>query len=199
MLSWIDRKESIDDAFLPAIKAALHSAPWAEVKQRANELFPIPPSKDNRPLPSISDLVARQGNVESGQKVYAGVGTCAKCHVVNKQGIEVGPDLSAIGSKLTKTAMYESILFPSAGISHNYENWLVQTVDGEMITGVLLGETEKEIQLKDDKGIKHVIATGDVEQKKQQQLSLMPEGLHKEMSEQELVDLVAYLISLKKK
>ena len=199
MLWWIDQKESIDDAILPAIKAALHSAPWAEVKQRANELFPIPPSRDDRPLPSISDLVARQGNVESGQKVYAGVGTCAKCHVVNKQGIEVGPDLSAIGSKLTQTAMYESILFPSAGISHNYENWLVQTVDGEMITGVLLGETESEIQLKDDKGIKHVIATEDVEQKKQQQLSLMPEGLHKEMSEQELVDLVAYLISLKKK
>ncbi len=199
MLRWIDQKESIDEAIMPAIKAALHSAPWPKIKEKANELFPLPPSKDNRPLPSISDLVARKGDVVSGQKVYAGVGTCAKCHVVDKQGIEVGPDLSEIGSKLTKTAMYESIFFPSAGISHNYENWMVMTVDGDMITGVLLGETEQEIQLKDDKGIKHVISMEDVEQKKRQRMSLMPEGLHKEMSEQELVDLVAYLSSLKKK
>ncbi len=199
MLWWIDQKEPIDDAIMPAIKAALHRAPWAEVKKRADELFPMPPTKDDRPLPSIGDLVMRQGNIESGQKVFAGVGTCAKCHVVNQQGIEVGPDLTAIGSKLTKNAIYESIFFPSAGISHNYENWMVMTVDGEMITGVLLGETDKEIQLKDAQGIKHVISTEDVEQKKRQQLSLMPEGLHKEMSEQELVDLVAYLVSLKKK
>ena len=199
MLRWIDQKKEIDSAIMPAIKAALHSAPWPEVKQKANELFPMPPSKDNRSLPSVGDLVSREGIVDSGQKVFAGVGTCAKCHVVNQQGIEVGPDLSEIGSKLTKTALYESILFPSAGISHNYENWKVVTVDGEMIIGVLLGETKQEIQLIDDKGIKHVISTEDVEQKKRQQISLMPEGLHKEMTEQELVDLVTYLASLKKK
>jgi len=168
MLWWIDQKEEIDSTIMPAIKAALHSAPWPDVKQKADELFPMPPSKDNRPLPSVAALAAREGKVDSGQKVFAGVRTCAKCHVVNQQGIEVGPDLSEIGSKLTKTSMYEPILFPSAGISHNYENWMVMTVDGEMITGVLLGESEQEIQLKDDKGIKHVIAMEDLEQKKQQ-------------------------------
>jgi len=199
MLWWIDQKQAIDDSIMPAIEAALHSAPWPEVKQKAIELFPMPPSKDNRPLPSISDLITRDGNIQSGQKVFAGAATCSKCHIVDKQGIEVGPDLSEIGSKLTKSAMYESILFPSAGISHNYENWMVMTVDGEMITGILLGETEQEIQLKDDKGIKHVISMDDVEAKKQQKLSLMPAGLHKEISEQELVDLISYLISLKKK
>lgn len=199
MLWWIENSQPIDAEIMPAIKAALHSAPWPEVKKKANELFPMPPSKDNRPLPAISDLIARDGDVDAGKIVFAGVGTCAKCHVVNQQGIEVGPDLTEIGTKLSKTAMYESIFFPSAGISHNYENWMVMTVDGEMLTGILLGETEEAIQLKDEKGIKHVIAIEDVEEKKQQTLSLMPEGLHKELSEQELVDLVAYLVSLKKK
>ncbi|MDB4766874.1 c-type cytochrome [bacterium] len=199
MLWWIGNKQPIDPAIMPAIKAALHSAKWPEVKQQADQLFPMPPSKDNRPLPSIGELILRSGNTAAGKKVFAGSGTCAKCHVVNKEGIEVGPDLSEIGSKLTKTAMYESIFFPSAGISHNYENWMVITADGEMITGILLGETDQEIQIKDDKGIKHTIPIDDVEGKKQQQLSLMPDGLHKEMSEQELVDLVAYLVSLKKK
>jgi putative heme-binding domain-containing protein len=89
-------------------------------------------------------------------------------------------------------------LFPSAGISHNYENWMVLKTAGTIITGIMLGETESEIQLKDEKGIKHVISMDDVDEKKKQRLSLMPADLHKEMTEQELVDLVEYLMTLKK-
>ncbi len=95
--------------------------------------------------------------------------------------------------------MFESILFPSAGISHNYESWLVQTVDGTLMTGVLIGETDNEIQLKDDKGILHKIPVADIEEKKKQQLSIMPADLHKALSEQDLVDVVEYMMSLKKK
>jgi putative heme-binding domain-containing protein len=198
MIWWIDQKEKLDPIIMPAIQAALHRAKWADVKKRANELFPMAASKDNRPLPSIADLVKKKGDVVNGKKVFAGVGTCAKCHIVNGQGIEVGPDQSEIGSKLTKPAMYESILFPSAGISHNYENWMVLKTDGTIITGIMLGETESEIQLKDEKGIQHVISMDDVDEKKKQRLSLMPADLHKEMTEQELVDLVEYLMTLKK-
>ena len=199
MLAWINNKEHIDPTIMPAIQAALHGARWNDVKQKANELFPIAATKGNKPLPPMNKLVGRRGDVANGQKVFEAVGTCGKCHVVAGKGIEVGPDLSEIGNKLTKLAMYESILFPSAGISHNYENWMVLKDDGQMITGVLLGDTESEIQLMDDKGIKHVIRAGEIEEKKQQRLSLMPADLHKEMSVQELVDLVEYMATLKKK
>ena len=203
MLWWIDQeqqgKEKIDPIIMPAIKAALHRARWPEVRKKANELFPIPATKGNRPLPPMQQLAKRTGDAANGKVIFDGVGTCAKCHVVGGKGIEVGPDLSEIGNKLTKIAMYESILFPSAGISHNYENWSVLKDDGQMITGVLLGETAAEIQLKDDKGIKHTIPMSSVDEKKRQKLSLMPADLHKEMSTNELVDLVEYLVGLKKK
>ena len=52
-------------------------------------------------------------------------GTCIQCHQVNGLGKEVGPNLSEIGKKLTKQALFESILYPSAGISHNFETWVV--------------------------------------------------------------------------
>ncbi len=198
MIWWIDENESLDPLIMPALQAALHRAPWESVKQRAQELFPMAPTKDNRPLPPMGELANRTGNVAHGKQIFETTGTCAKCHVVNQQGIEVGPDLSEIGNKLTREAMYESILFPSAGISHNYENWLVMTVDGEMITGVLMGATDAEIQLKDDKGIRHTISMDDVEQKRKQKLSLMPADLHKELSEQDLVDVVEYMTTLKK-
>ncbi|MFT5303444.1 MAG: putative membrane-bound dehydrogenase-like protein [Mariniblastus sp.] len=199
MLQWIEKSEAIDGVILPAIKAALHRARWPEIKTKADQLFPISATKDNRPLPPMDNLAKRTGDVVRGKTVFEGVGTCAKCHVVAGKGIEVGPDLSEIGNKLSKIAMYESILFPSAGISHNYENWMVLKDDGQMITGVLLGETDDDVQLKDEKGIKHVIPTVEIDEKKRQKLSLMPADLHKEMSVQELVDLVEYMAELKKK
>ena len=199
MLWWIDQGEKIDPVIMPAIKAALHNSKDPNTREKAQELFPIAKSKDNRPMPPIADLSKRPGNIENGKKVFENAGTCAKCHVVNGKGIEVGPDLSEIGSKLTKPAMYESILFPSAGISHNYENWMVLKEDGQSITGVLLSETESEVQLKDDKGIKHVIPVAQIDEKAKQKLSLMPADLHKELTQKDLVDLVEYMLSLKKK
>jgi putative membrane-bound dehydrogenase-like protein len=198
MLWWIDQKEKLDPTIMPAIVAALHRAKWESVRNKANELFPIAATKDNRPMPSMDELSERNGNPANGKTVFENAGTCAKCHIVAGKGIEVGPDLSEIGSKLTKPAMYESILFPSAGISHNYENWMVLKDDGQMITGVLLGETDFEVQLKDDKGIRHTIKTSEIDEKKKQKLSLMPADLHKDLSVQELVDLVEYLMTLKK-
>ncbi len=196
MVSWIETKEELNPALLPAIVAALHNAPWSDVKSKADEFFPMAASKDNRPLPAIADLIQKKGSPTAGQKVYAGVGTCAKCHQVNGQGTNVGPDLSEIGSKLTREAMYESILFPSAGISHNYENWMVRTEEGQMINGLLLSETDQQIQIIDANGIKHTIKTEEIEDKQKQKLSLMPADLHREMTEQELIDVVEYMTTL---
>lgn len=199
VLAWITKKEKIDPGTLPAIQATLHSARWNDIRQKANELFPIAATKNSQPLPSMDQLSKRKGDAARGQLVFENAGTCAKCHIVNGKGIEVGPDLSEIGNKLSKLALYESILFPSAGISHNYENWMIQKSDGRSITGVLLGETDLEIQIKDDKGIQHNIPVDEVDARKRQQISLMPADLHKELTTDELVDLVEYLSTLKKK
>ena len=199
VLSWITKKEKIDPGTLPAIQATLHGARWNDIRQKANELFPIAATKNSKPLPSMDQLSKRKGDAAKGKLVFDTAGTCAKCHLVNGKGIEVGPDLSEIGNKLSKIALYESILFPSAGISHNYENWMIQKSDGRSITGVLLGETDAEIQIKDDKGIQHNISVDEIDARKRQQVSLMPADLHKELTTGELVDLVEYLSTLKKK
>ncbi|MEL7499250.1 MAG: PVC-type heme-binding CxxCH protein [Planctomycetota bacterium] len=198
MLNWIDKKQPIDERLMPSIQAALHRSQNGRVRDRAQTLFPIAQTKDKKPFPPMQQLVGRQGNIERGQTVFTGTGTCAKCHVVAGKGIDVGPDLSEIGSKLTKLAMYESILFPSAGISHNYENWLVLKDDGQVFKGILLGETATQLILKDEKGIKHTLLVDEIEDKQKLSTSLMPNDLHQEMSEQELVDLIGYLMSLKK-
>ena len=107
MLWWIDQGEKIDPVIMPAIQAALHSSKHKNIRDKAQELFPIAQTKDDRPMPPIANLSKRSGNIANGQKVFENAGTCSKCHIVAGKGIEVGPDLSEIGNKLTKPAMYE--------------------------------------------------------------------------------------------
>jgi putative heme-binding domain-containing protein len=168
-----------------------------EVRNSAKELFPSS-SATARELPSVQQLVARKGNSAEGKKLYFGVATCSQCHMIGTEGKNVGPSLTEIGSKLTKEAMYVSIVSPSAGISHNYETFAVRTSDDEVVVGLMVSNTEQSVTLRDAKGIEFTFAKSDIDELKKQEKSLMPENLHELTSEQGLVDLVEYLATLKK-
>jgi putative membrane-bound dehydrogenase-like protein len=192
-------KKELPANLTQAVAAGLHTAQWRDVKEQAEKLFPSPPSKNNKPLPPITELVKRNGDVNRGKLVFNSTGTCAKCHVVNEIGKEVGPDLSEIGSKLSTQAMFESILFPSAGVSHNYETYMIVTEDGTSINGVMVSETPESVTLKGADAIPKTVKKSEIDEMVQQKISLMPADLQKVMTEQELIDVVKYMQTLKKK
>ena len=142
--------------------------------------------------------MARKGNVARGKEIFATTGTCATCHIVNGQGKEVGPNLSEIGDKLSRQAFFQSILFPSAAISHNYESYAVQTADGEVVTGLLVSRTADAVSIKSSDSIIRTFKTDAIDAFAMQEISLMPADLQKVMSADDLVDVVAYLVTLKK-
>jgi putative membrane-bound dehydrogenase-like protein len=180
-----------------AAGAALHGAPWKDVKAQALELFPLPPTKDSVPLPPISELVKRKGNVKQGAELFAKAGTCANCHIVNGAGKEVGPNLSEIGKKLSREALYESILYPSASISHNYETYVVATKAGAVVSGVLVSQTPDEVTLKGADAIVRTFKKGEIESVEKTNVSLMPADLNKALTIQDLADIVEYMLTLK--
>jgi putative heme-binding domain-containing protein len=191
-------KNEIDTQLIPAVAASLHASSIKEIRNEAQKLFPLPPSKDAKPLPAISELIARKGDVARGKAIFETTGTCANCHIVNKQGKDVGPDLSEIGKKLSRTAFFESILFPSAGIAHNYEMYSAVLNDGNVVAGLLISKTDQAVTIRNKEGINRTIPTGDVDQIVKQKISIMPADLQKLLSEQDLVDVVEYLTTLKK-
>ncbi|MFT5322816.1 MAG: putative membrane-bound dehydrogenase-like protein, partial [Planctomycetaceae bacterium] len=197
LIDMVNKKE-IDAQFLPAVAASLHASSDKQVRDAAQKLFPLPPSKDAKPLPPISDLIARSGDASRGKAIFETTGTCAKCHIVNKKGKDVGPDLSEIGSKLSRTAFFESILFPSAGIAHNYEMYSAVLNDGNVVAGLLISKTDQAVTIRNKEGINRTIPAGDVDQIVKQKISIMPADLQKLLSEQDLVDVVEYLQTLKK-
>mgnify|MGYP001054466645 CR=1 FL=1 len=190
--------KQLDADLVQSAAFELHLSNVPEIKSAAEKYFPLPESKDAQPLPPISQLVKMQGDAARGLKVFTTNGTCNKCHVVRGQGKDVGPDLSEIGSKLSREAMFESILYPSAGISHNYESYALLLASGNVVVGIITSETPEAVTIKKADGLVEVIPVSEIEEREKQKISLMPADLQKVMSAQDLVDVVEYLQTLKK-
>lgn len=197
LLIELARKDQMPNEAKILIGATLRSSEDAAIKAAANEYFP-PLKTSQSALPPIEVLVKRTGNPAEGKILYTGVATCSQCHIIGTEGKNVGPSLSEIGNKLTRESMYVAILSPSAGISHSFEAYSARTSDGEIVTGLLVSDTPQAVTIKDAKGIERTIPRGDLEEFKKQEKSLMPENLQETMSEQGLVDLVEFLMTLKK-
>ena len=169
------------------------------IRERASRLLPQPQQKNAAPLAPIDQLAGMKGDIAAGKKLFEGVATCSNCHIINRIGKEVGPDLSEIGSKLSREAMYTAILDPSAGISHNYENFSVLTLDGQVISGLKVSDSDKEVVIRTAEAIDRRIPQDEIELVKKSEKSIMPENLHHAFDQQGLINLVEYMASLTKK
>lgn len=178
----------------------LNASRFPDVQKQAAEALPLPLGGGAQPLPPVNQLLAMKGDVKRGEAVFQRpLSTCSNCHQVNGQGKDFGPALSEIGTKLGKDALYEAILEPSAGISFGYESWELKLKNGDEVYGLIISETADSLTTKDATGITRPIPKKDIASRQQLKTSIMPAGLQMTMSTQELVDLVEYLSSLKKK
>lgn len=172
-------------------------AAWrGDVREEGSKYIKLPRSKEGGDLPSVSVLVDTKGNAGNGKEVFRNL--CSNCHQINNQGTNFGPDLSEIGGKLSKSAIYNSILFPDQGISFGYEGYRFELKDGSTAMGKIVSETEEKIDLQ-YMASQQSIDKAQVASRTQMESSLMPGNLHSSMSKQELVDLVEYLSGLKSK
>jgi putative heme-binding domain-containing protein len=178
---------------------ALRGARWPDIRSDAIRLVPAPKSRSAEPLPPVSELIQRQGDANRGAVVFRRpeVG-CANCHQVNGVGIDFGPKLSEIGTKLARDALYESILNPSSGISFGYEAWQIETRNGDELFGIVVSETAEELAIKAQTGVVSRVKKAEIARREQSSVSVMPSGLQEQMSVTDLVDLVEYLAGLKK-
>jgi putative membrane-bound dehydrogenase-like protein len=191
------KRGDLHEEMKQAVAGTLLTHSDANLRSHAEKLYPLAPASNAQPLPKLAELIAMTGNVQSGREVYFKKGICANCHRVGNEGQAVGPDLSSIGTKLARPALFEAILYPSAAISHDYENYTAKLKDGRTTTGVLVNRSDTEIQLRDAQGNLHTLDRAQVDSLDRLTVSLMPSNLHQLMTTQELVDLVEYLSTLK--
>lgn len=192
------------DGSLPAdlkltASAELNQVRWPKLQAEAAQLLPLPQGKNTEPLPPLAELLKMPGEPKRGEEVFARTeASCVSCHRVKDKGVDFGPALTEIGTKLGKDALYEAILNPNAGISLGYESWQIELKDGDEAYGLITSETEEEIVIKDARNVPMRIKKSDLAKRQQSKVSIMPADLQKTMSTQDLVDLVEFLSTLKK-
>ncbi|MBQ16508.1 MAG: hypothetical protein CMJ65_05235 [Planctomycetaceae bacterium] len=144
-------------------------------------------------------LLALTGNAKTGREFFltSKASQCRNCHRVGGAGKSLGPDLDGIGKKYGRPELLDQVLNPSRKIDPKFMTYLVETTAGRVHTGLMIRKTDREIVLRDAKGKELVIASGDVESLIPQRKSLMPELLLKDMTAQQVADLLAFLASLK--
>ncbi|MDA1016196.1 MAG: c-type cytochrome, partial [Planctomycetota bacterium] len=145
------------------------------------------------------DLLAKPGNIDRGRALFATATgmQCRNCHKAEKIGKDLGPGLDQIGKRLSRPQLLESILDPSKKIEEKYRAYVVETVKGRVFTGLMMSSTDSEVVLKDSAGKELRLKRADVETLAPQLKSLMPDLLARDMTAQQVADLLAYLSSLK--
>lgn len=181
--------------------------PDRRVRDEAAHVLPLPKTKSGRPLPAFGEIIRRDGRADRGREVFFGAGNkdeegasrtrCGGCHRVQGRGDWIGPDLSTIGTKYGKDELLRSILNPSAAIGYNFRTAVVALKQGQVYTGLPIEESAERLVLKTADGQRVAIRPAEIEERAGSDLSLMPEGLAETLGEQDLVDLLAFLSSLR--
>ncbi len=188
-------KENKIPADLQVAAAGVFQSAWrANIREDGAKYLKIPGSKEGAPLPNVSQLIDKTGTIANGKTVFTN--TCSNCHQINGEGTKFGPNLSEIGSKLSKQAMYTSILFPDQGIGFGYEGYVFKMKDGSQAFGMIVSETEDKVEVR-YMATQQTLDPTQIASRAKQETSMMPSNLQTLMTEQELVDLVEYLQSLK--
>ena len=199
ILLQLARKNELPDDLKLVTGAELSAVRWSNIREQAAKILPPPKAGNADPLPPVSELARLTGDTARGEAVYFRAETaCANCHKVRGRGTDIGPDLSEIGGKLGKDALYDAIREPSAGISFGYEAWTIELVSGEDVYGLIVSESENELAVKNPGGVVSQFKKSEIARREKSALSLMPAGLQSAMSRQDLVDLVEFLAALKK-
>lgn len=176
------------------------STPYPDLRNRALIAFPPPAKLDINKLPPLANLATRRGDPERGKQVLTasltGDAQCLKCHSVKGVGGNVGPDLSAIGTKASRENLYESILYPNKAIADQFVQWTVTTARGTSISGLLVEDAADHLTIRDANGKDTRIARRDVVDKEKSPNSLMPSDSAQALTVDEIVDLVEYLVTL---
>ncbi len=141
-------------------------------------------------LQQWESTLALEGNYQRGTALFTK--RCAVCHQLDGQGHPVGPDLAALTDKSTKTLLL-AILDPNQAIDARYLSYLAVTDEGLIYTGILVQESGNSITLKSQDGKQHVLLRDSLEEIQCTGKSLMPEGLEKDITPQDLADLIAYV------
>jgi quinoprotein glucose dehydrogenase len=194
---WLDRLQAGDVAKelqLDLLEAAAKRSA-AVVKQKLSNYEASKPKDD--PLAEYRETLYG-GNAAEGKKIFfeRPEASCVRCHKINGEGGEVGPDLSHIGAQKDRQYFLESIVLPNKDIAQGFESVLVTSKGGTSYAGVIKTDNATELVINSPEDGLVTVKKSEI-QSRDKGLSPMPEGMGQVLTKQDLRDLVEFLSGLK--
>jgi len=178
---------------VPAVAGAIYRNPDLSIRAMAGTYFPRQ-AAGGVALPPIKELAKLPGDAARGRAVFFGTtASCSRCHAFNGEGRDVGPDLTSIRTKYQRPELLDAILNPSAGIAFGYEAWIIQTTDGDVLSGFILADADT-VVLKESTGEQRQIPKGKIKKRVKQPMSVMPDNVGLGLTAQELADVAEFLL-----
>lgn len=179
----------------PATIQALLAHRDPQIASRANSLLgALRPSERSEVVESYRSALKLTGDLEQGRTHFRKI--CATCHRVEQTGFEIGPNLVAMKNRGAETILL-NVLDPSREVNPEFLSYTVITSDGRTLSGMVASETANSIVLKRAENESDTVLRVDIEHMQSTGKSIMPEGLEKQLDQQALADVIAYLLSVK--
>jgi putative heme-binding domain-containing protein len=144
----------------------------------------------------VDELLANlpPGDIRRGQTVFNSTeAACITCHEIGYLGGNLGPDLTSIGQARSPRDLLESIMFPSASFVRSYESVSVKSKDGTTYLGIVGDSSPETLTLRLAPTAEIVLKHEDILEQHPATVSLMPQGIHTQLTKQQLADLLAFL------
>lgn len=175
-------------------RQALLNHPTAAIATRAETLMESRGAMVTSNRQTLVDqwmpVTKQEGDVTNGIAMFKK--HCAACHIHGETGNEIGPNLTGM-SVHPKEEILINVLDPSRSVENNFRTYQILTVDGNVLSGMLAGESANSLRIIDTQGKEKLVLREDIEQLSSSPKSLMPEGFESSMSKAEMADLLSFL------
>lgn len=152
------------------------------------------PNQRQAVVDAYQPALALKGDAAAGRKIFEQ--RCVSCHHLDGIGYSVGPDLLSVKSN-GKDKILISILDPSREVASQFIAFQIDTKDGESYVGIIANETTSSVTVRQAYGKEDVIQRSNIKGMKSQQQSLMPEGLEQGLTQQDLANLLEFIVTAK--
>lgn len=156
-----------------------------------------PPPTQEQVAKMVEEVIAK-GDAVRGEGIFRRSElSCLRCHGINRAGGQVGPDLSAVGVSSPVDYIVNSILNPNLAVKELYVTRIYVLEGGRIVTGVVVNQDDDRVILRDSQGQTVTIAQAEIEDEAEGK-SLMPQGLTKFLTHEEVIDLIKFISELGK-
>jgi len=192
-----DAVTTLTDAEKTALKPILEAAPLSPTPVIGKPRPFVKEWKLDELTPIVENVLKTKRDFDRGRMLF-GQANCFACHRLDNEGGAMGPDLTGVAGRFNVRDLLESILDPSKEVSDQYAAVTITTTDGKSVTGRIVNQGNDSIMVMtnmlDPNGLVNVNAR-KVESVTKSKVSMMPKALLDTFKEDEILDLVAYLMS----